>query len=624
MTRSEHSALRRTAATVLLGVMLSGCGGGGGGNSKPSTETSSTTNRPPTISGTPAASVQAGSRFSFQPSAADPEGATLTFSITGKPAWLTLDTATGALSGTPTASDIGDTAAMVMSVSDGNSSTSLSGFVIRVMAAGSSSNTAPTLTGSPSTTATVGSAYSFQPTGSDADGNTLTYAIANKPSWATFSTTSGLLSGTPTSSNVGMTSGIAISVNDGKGGAASLPAFTLTVSAAATSSTDDLCSGLIQDKVAHPMTALAKPARGQSVTDPQFGTKIVRITDAAAQFSASVAKPAYSTVPAWNADESYLILYVTQGGSAGHYLFNGKTYALIRKLDIDPTDIEHFYWSSSDPDVLFYAFSHENSGVSQRQLIRYHVGTDTKDVVYNIPNAALPGASDVDFGSDPMYSSWDNDLFGLRRDASSSTAFTYRLSNGVESPRVASGDAPQVCSSGRCYVLNSKLYDSSTNALIRSVKGDTSEHGDMLMLANGQDVRATNQFDVNPNGTLIAENLTTGVVTEVIGVNTGYPYPPTHTHISGHATKAPGWVAVSITGDPDGQGVLDSELVLANLNNNKVCRVGHHRSAGDDGPNGYWAEPHVNISPSGTRLLFGSDWSGGSTVDTYVVELPGY
>jgi len=483
----------------------------------------------------------------------------------------------------------------------------------------STTNRPPTLTGTPSTTATVGSPYSFQPAGDDANGDTLTYSIVGKPSWATFSSTSGLLSGTPTSSDVGVTTGIVIGVSDGQGGAVSLPAFTITVTEP-TGGTTDFCSGLVQDKAAHPMTALAKPARGESFIDPQFGTKIVRLTDAAAQFSASVAKPAYSTIPAWNADESYLILYVTQGSNAGHYLFDGRTYASIRRLDIDPTDIEHFHWSSSDPDVLFYTHA---AGASTRQLVRYHVGTDTHDVLYNIPNAAAP-ADRVDFGSDPMYSSWDNDLFGLRRQASPSTAFTYRLSSKTESPRIVSDDAPQVCSSGRCYVLNSNLYDSSSSALIRSVKGNTSEHGDMSMLANGQDVRATSQFDVAPNGTLIVENLTTGVVTEVIGVNTGYPYPPTHTHISGHATKAPGWVAVSITGDPAGQGVLDSELVLANLNDNKVCRIGHHRSAGDDGPSGYWAEPHVNVSPSATRVLFGSDWGGGATVDAYVVELPGY
>lgn len=29
-------------------------------------------------------------------------------------------------------------------------------------------------------------------------------------------------------------------------------------------------------------------------------------------------------------------------------------------------------------------------------------------------------------------------------------------------------------------------------------------------------------------------------------------------------------------------------------------------------------------SPSGTRILFGSDWGGGDTVDAYVLELSSY
>jgi hypothetical protein len=40
-----------------------------------------------------------------------------------------------------------------------------------------------------------------------------------------------------------------------------------------------------------------------------------------------------------------------------------------------------------------------------------------------------------------------------------------------------------------------------------------------------------------------------------------------------------------------------------------------------EGPWGYWAETHCCISPSGTRILFGSDWGGSDTVDTYVVDL---
>ncbi len=74
----------------------------------------------------------------------------------------------------------------------------------------------------------------------------------------------------------------------------------------------------------------------------------------------------------------------------------------------------------------------------------------------------------------------------------------------------------------------------------------------------------------------------------------------------------------------DGQDVLDNELLLADTNTGEVCRIAHHRSHGGNGPQGYWAEPHASISPSGTRVLFGSDWGGGETVDTYVIELPAY
>ncbi len=106
-------------------------------------------------------------------------------------------------------------------------------------------------------------------------------------------------------------------------------------------------------------------------------------------------------------------------------------------------------------------------------------------------------------------------------------------------------------------------------------------------------------------------------------MSNGYPYPPSGTHISPLSLNNPGYVAVSIIGfQADGQTLLDNELVLVNANNGTVCRVAHHRSV--RGPQGYWAEPHVVISPSGTRMLFGSDWGGSNTVDTYVVELPSY
>jgi hypothetical protein len=81
----------------------------------------------------------------------------------------------------------------------------------------------------------VGVAYAFQPSATDPDNNTLTFSISGKPAWATFSTTTGLLSGTPGAADVGTTSNIVIAVSDGTVQTA-LAAFSVTVVAVATGS----------------------------------------------------------------------------------------------------------------------------------------------------------------------------------------------------------------------------------------------------------------------------------------------------------------------------------------------------------------------------------------------------
>jgi len=189
-------------------------------------------NRAPTISGAPASMATVGTAYSFQPSASDADGDTLTYSIQNKPAWATFSGTTGRLTGTPATANIGTTSGITISVSDGKVSVALAPFAIQVQAA---PNRAPTISGAPPTTATVGTAYSFRPTASDPDGDTLTFSIANRPSWATFNTSTGLLSGTPSSANVGPTSTITITVSDGKVTTA-LPGFSIVVSGGSTGS----------------------------------------------------------------------------------------------------------------------------------------------------------------------------------------------------------------------------------------------------------------------------------------------------------------------------------------------------------------------------------------------------
>ena len=189
---------------------------------------------PPTISGQPATSVTAGSAYSFTPTASDPAGKTLTFSIQNEPSWASLNTKTGTLSGTPESGNVGTDSNIVIRVIDGTLTASLPAFSITVASApstgGGSPASPPTISGTPATSVQAGSAYTFTPTGTDPAGKTLTFSIQNKPSWATFSISTGQLSGSPGSSDVGADSGIVISATDGTS-SASLAAFTITVTA---------------------------------------------------------------------------------------------------------------------------------------------------------------------------------------------------------------------------------------------------------------------------------------------------------------------------------------------------------------------------------------------------------
>ena len=360
------------------------------------------------------------------------------------------------------------------------------------------------------------------------------------------------------------------------------------------------------------MTALAKPSRLGTAIDPEFGTRIVRVTDVASETGGEVIKPVYSTIQAWNADESYLMLYEV---GSGHRLYDGHSYEFIRGLSINPADLEQVYWDPLDPDLLYY--------VDGNKLTEYSVSQNSKRVLHT-----FSWCRSVSAGEDPMYISWDGNAFGLLCD-DTGQAFVYRRDTDSESKRVDGADlGPQVGPSGTTVYLVGGVYDGDMNLLRTLDLDDPYNHASLGQLANGHDTFNGVVFDPGRQrsgvGTLVVFDMTTGQDTVVIGQDTGYPYPPGSTHISAVAHHAPGWVAVSVVGEVDGRGVLDNELLLANTNTGEVCRIGHHRSHGKDGPQDYWAEPHATVSPSGTRVLFASDWGGGSIVDTYVVELPSY
>jgi hypothetical protein len=379
----------------------------------------------------------------------------------------------------------------------------------------------------------------------------------------------------------------------------------------------DLCNGLITDKAVHASTSVTKPAAGQSFVDPQFGTTIRRITNVG---SGGVLKPMYSTTQAWNADESYMILYHTSNVSGRHELYQGKApYSFIKVLDIDPSDLEQVWWHTTDRDILFYP--------SGNQLIRYHVSTGAKDVLHTFSDCT--GSIS---GDSHGFTSFDSKVVGLKC-SSNNKAYVFNMSTNQvlgTATRPSGADAPLVAPSGNLAYWNGYVYNASLVQQFSLNLAATDEHTSLGRLANGHDTHNAISFDGAYVGSLVVHDMTAGTARVVIGPSTGYPYPPVGTHVSAVAFNQPGWVAVSVTGDYTngklGQGVLENEIALANTNSGgSVCRVAHTRTSGKEySSNGYWAEAHASISPSGTRIVFGSDWNNSGSVDTYIVELPSY
>jgi hypothetical protein len=391
----------------------------------------------------------------------------------------------------------------------------------------------------------------------------------------------------------------------------------------------DLCAGMISDLAAHPMTAVTKPALGATFTDPQFGTTMKRISAVGGSGANAAIVPMYTTMSAWNADESRMILLDISQGTP-HTLYDGKTYQRIKSLDINPADVEQVYWDTSDPDIFYYT--------DDLEFIRYHVSSGTKDMVHDF--TSLCGSGFLTNGDDPMFTSWDSHRLGL---TCGTKMFIYDWSTDtVLGPIAVSGTPPaQVAPSGTLAYLEAgtgEVFD-QTLKMVRSLTLQAPDsHASLGQLANGHDtwngaVYDDGNDDAQSNvGILVTWDLTNGTGGAIIGPKTGYPYPPDG-HISAMAYRQPGWVFVSTffvngfdgTGSPPTPGLLDMENLIANTNTGAVCRVGRHRTWGKANQVlGYWAEAHTVPSPSGTRAVFASDWGGGTSVDAYVLELPSY
>lgn len=399
-----------------------------------------------------------------------------------------------------------------------------------------------------------------------------------------------------------------------------------------------LCDGFaINDKRDRPMQAMSIPAPMQSYVDDVFGSQITRVSNSSA-LSSGIVRTLYSTIQAWNADESRMLLWHR---GEGHYLYNGQTYELIERLDLAPSDIEQIFWSNDNPDLLYYPnqaigrtvpTSQGSYRLKGKELMQYNIATKQFRLIKDL-NSVCSSGDGITAGNDVQMISYDDDAFGLR---CGSKGFRYRVSNDSVSVLAgsASFEAPQSFPSGERFFHQGRILNDSLVQLRELDLGKVNEHSSLGRLHNNNDAYYAVAFDANQRnscgngiGSVVVHDASDAICRVLVGPSNGYPYSLSGTHISALAAKRPGWAVVSSVGyGIEGDTLLEQELYLVNTDpaTPQVCRIAHHRSAGRRGSIGYFAEPHPVISPSGTRVLFNSDWNNSGRVDVFVIELPNF
>jgi hypothetical protein len=163
-----------------------------------------------------------GTAASLQISATDSaSGQTLTYSATGLPAGLSINSSTGLISGTPTTAGSNS---VTVTAKDTTGATGSATFTWTINSA--TGNTV-TVTNPGNQTGTVGTAASLQISATDsASGQTLTYSATGLPAGLSINSSTGLISGTPTTAG---SNSVTVTAKDTTGATGSAT-FTWTIS----------------------------------------------------------------------------------------------------------------------------------------------------------------------------------------------------------------------------------------------------------------------------------------------------------------------------------------------------------------------------------------------------------
>ncbi len=367
----------------------------------------------------------------------------------------------------------------------------------------------------------------------------------------------------------------------------------------------------------------APPARGQSYVDPVFNTSILRLSDAAATpddadgGNLTWAMGEYSTMTAWNSDDSYFMLqhdsYVALYSGAGAYL---------RDLPFEINAGSEPRWARRSNSLIYF--------LRGNQLKSYDVASGVSAVVHTFAeysSVSGKGESDICF---------DGDHFVLA--GNGRYIFVYQIStgtkgsvldagaNGFDSLYITPNDNVLVNwftnGAGRFHGI--EMFD--RNMVFQRQLTKAEGHMDVTRDGDGSEVLVwTNSADPTPicdNG-VVKVRLADGVQKCLISLDWSLAV-----HIGcpdGNGSCIVGTYAPADPNPGAGWTAYTDELLQVKLDGSGASRLAHHRSRPY---NGYNFTPRAGVSRDGTRVVFNSNYGAQHRVgaateysDAYLIRL---
>lgn len=417
-------------------------------------------------------------------------------------------------------------------------------------------------------------------------------------------------------------------------------AVALSLAATLAAAERGACAGIEDASLVLPQPALARPAVGERIAEPVFGTTLRRLTGRTP--SGGWATHEYSQLQAVSPDGLYLLLiedgaYVVRrlDDLALQTAVESSSWNAPRWLASSPHAIIHYDGNGDDDvtvqrtdavtgatvDLLTLPAAYERVRVNQssdelsrdgRWIGGMLARSDGANVVFALDlvrrelGAVLPLAQ-LYAGPcepDPEWGALEPDWVGV------SPLGRYLL---VQWAR----DGTE-----RCSGLES--FDVASGAFVGRVY-DGHQHGDLGVTTDGAGEFFMTFELYHPSGLLslgvraLPGTATASAPTYVQVLDWG-----NGAHIS---CRGPAGVCL-VTASSDlsnGRSAFEGELFLQHVDG-RVERIAHHRSS----ECGYWVQPRATLSPDGRRAVFASDWGAASCApsndglgrgEVYVVEL---